>query len=117
MGKKVTLKAYVVYSPQQTKPEIFFGGVASSCASETAHEEGGFKVTLEGELDMDWFVEMWQEQVDKWKEEIQRQTTGDPKWRTYLIAAIQASHVRDLTTLLLDAEKELKAAKENALTS
>lgn len=111
VSKKVPLIAYVVYSPWDYNPQIFFGGVASSCASETAAERNGFIVTLSGEVDMHQFTEMWQEQVEYWKEQISTQTTGDPKWRVHKNEQKQATHVKELMNILLDAEKELEKAK------
>jgi hypothetical protein len=62
MGKKVPLKGYLVYSPHMYEPKFLIGGVAKSCAGELAGEEGGFIVEMTGEVDMDQFVQMWEEE-------------------------------------------------------
>lgn len=116
MGKKIKLKAYVVISPfghdRNSKDNIYFGGVAHSCASEVAAEEGGFVVPLEGEYDSDQLIEIYQDKVNRRKEEITFQTVGNGKYRAYKNELRQAEHVSKLNNLLADDEKQLEEIKK-----
>lgn len=115
MGKKVKLKGYMVISPcsRIDRNAFFIGGVASSAASETASEEFGFVVPMEGEFDQDQVVAMWQDQVDHYKWVIADQTTHDPKWRVYpRNPEKQAKHVAELMEMLQNSERELEEAKK-----
>jgi hypothetical protein len=118
---KVKVKAYLVISPQgsrrHSRENIFVGGVASSCASEMAGEEGGFVVTLEGEYDQEQLVEMYQDQVARCKERIEQETAWEPRFRTYpKNAERQTKHVAELMQSYLAAEKELEDMKKELQT-
>lgn len=116
MGKKVQLKGYLVISPCSPRfggESFFIGGVSASSAIEAAGEEGGFVVPMTGEYDSDQLIEMYQEKVDKWRDRLATETTGDPKWRAYgKWPEKQAKYVAETMECLQVAEKELEEAKK-----
>ena len=117
MGKKIKLKAYVVISPfshyRHSGDNIYFGRVAHRCASEVADEESGFVVPLEGEYDSDQLIEIYRDQVDRYVQDIARQTAGDKRyWVHPENGRSQADYVFKLEEFLKDAVKQLEEIKK-----
>lgn len=118
VGKKIKLKGYLVISPfsnRLVERENFrIGGVASSAASEMAGEEGGFVVPMEGEYDQDQIIEMYQDQVDRWKERLAYEINEDKRqYRSYpKNPEKQAQIVAEIVKMIMESEKELEEAKK-----
>lgn len=115
MSKKVQLKGYLVYTPVNKVPQFFIGGVASSCASEEVAQYGGFIVPLTGELDLQNFVTMYEEQADRYKELIRYETDTDHRnyWSYPKNPEKQFACVQELRETLFSIEQELEQAKRN----
>jgi hypothetical protein len=117
MSNKIKVKAYLVISPDSSerpsKENIYFGGVAGSCAIETAGEEGGFVVTLEGEYDKEQVVEMYEEQVYSIRRRLEYETIKESRfWSHPKNPEKQAKLVMDTLGWLKDAEESLEKARQ-----
>jgi len=122
MSNKVKVKAYLVISPgsssRHSKENIYFGGVAHSCAIETAGEEGGFVVTLEGEYDKSQVVEMYEEQLFSIRQRLEYETIKESRfWSHPKHPEKQAKVVESLLNRIREAEEDLERAKLEVVTS